>query len=448
MKKVIHINRVQHKGADRIKLVFNYDEGLIERVRKLSGARWSQTMGCWHIPYRKDYITYLTGQLPEIYFINEKQKNSGIKVEKNIEGFSGIIEVYHSKKESLYYFKTPYFLRDEILKLEKPWWHPGAKCWSVYATPQNLEQLRKIMHDVGYDIQVITKEIRKRAIVHRHRPSPPDLADKRFEQGMILRKLSPKTITTYKSFVNRFLYAFRNKDIETLPSEAIREYLFKSIEDKRYSRSFQNQMINAIKKYYELVYERELTDMDLPRPEKSRSLPNVISKEDVQKMINVTHNLKHKAIISIIYGCGLRRQEVVELKLKDIDFNARTMVIHGKGDKYRIVPIGKKLLKLIQEYIKSYLPEEYLFNGPQGRRYSASSIGKLVRQKGIEAKINKPVKPHTLRHSFATHLLDSGVDIRIIQELLGHSSIKTTEIYTHVSRKNIMGINGPFEKLN
>ena len=271
--------------------------------------------------------------------------------------------------------------------------------------------------------------------------------EKKFDEEMVLRNKSPKTLETYKNQVNHFLHHFNEENIKTLSTDKIKKYIFDKV-NNGYSREFQNQVINALKRYYEYVHKRKFEDFELPRPKKGRYLPNVISAEDIQKMLELTKNLKHKTIISIFYGCGLRRNEIVEIKIKDIDFNSKTITVHGKGDKYRLLPIGDKLMNQIKKYIKSYLPKDYLFNGQNEPQYTGSSIGKMIKEKGKTAGIKKTITPHCLRHSFATHLLEAGVDLRIIQKLLGHSSSKTTEIYTHVSRKSILNIKSPLEKIN
>ena len=264
---------------------------------------------------------------------------------------------------------------------------------------------------------------------------------------MVLRNRSQRTIATYKSLINQFLYRFRGSDIEMLPEEKIRQYIFNVLDVNHYSRSYQNQLINALKRYYEFVYGRRFSDFELPRPAKRQRLPNVISREAIQSILDSTRNIKHKTIISILYGCGLRLSEVTDLKLDNIDFNRKVMFVTGKGDKQRMLPIGNNLVKQIKVYQRSYSPKVYLFNGYESLQYSGKSIQNIVKKKALEVGIKKKVTPHTFRHSFATHLLEDGVDLRIIQELLGHSSSRTTEIYTYVSRKNLMNVMNPLDKL-
>jgi integrase/recombinase XerD len=178
-------------------------------------------------------------------------------------------------------------------------------------------------------------------------------------------------------------------------------------------------------------------------------LPNVLSKEEIKAILEAPKNLKHKAMLSMIYSCGLRRSELLNLIPNDIDSKRNVVIIRqSKGKKDRITPLSPKILELLRDYYKEYSPKIYLFEGQEkNTQYSARSLEEVLKKSIKFAKINKPVTLHWLRHSYATHLLESGADLRFIQELLGHNSSKTTEIYTHVSTKNIQQIKSPFDDL-
>jgi len=188
------------------------------------------------------------------------------------------------------------------------------------------------------------------------------------------------------------------------------------------------------------------TYYELERPRKKKTLPIVLSKDEVKRMISTTKNLKHKCIISTLYSAGLRRSELLNLELGDID--SERMVIHikdAKGNKDRYTLLSATLLEDLRVYFKQYRPKKYLFEGVGGIPYSTSSVSTIVKRAAKKVKIAKTVTPHTLRHSFATHLLESGTDLRYIQLLLGHNSTKTTEIYTHVSTTNFNSIKNPLD---
>ena len=184
----------------------------------------------------------------------------------------------------------------------------------------------------------------------------------------------------------------------------------------------------------------------LERPIKEKKLPVVCSKEEVLRIIAATNNLKHRCMISLLYSAGLRKNELLQLRITDINSNDKRIHVRGgKGKKDRYTLLSKTLLSDLRQYYKLYRPKDYLFEGKFGGQYTATSLGKVVKNTAKKAGIAKRVTPHTLRHSFATHLLESGVDIRYIQALLGHNSLKTTEIYTFVATKHLETIQNPLD---
>ncbi len=265
------------------------------------------------------------------------------------------------------------------------------------------------------------------------------------ENELVLLGYSKNTIRTYSYYLSLFFKHFPDKNVPELSKENIKSYFLDFIEQKDPSYSARSQNINAIKFFYEKVLKRPKTVFDLPRPRKPRTLPKVMSRNEVFKLLSVVSNIKHKAILHIIYSGGLRLGELLNLKIVDIDSDR--MLIHirgGKGKKDRTTILGKTCLLVLREYYRSYKPSVWLFESiKKGKQYSAKSVQNIFKSNLKKAGINKPFTVHSLRHSFATHLLEQGVDLRYIQELLGHSSSKTTEIYTHVSTKNLQNIISP-----
>jgi len=226
---------------------------------------------------------------------------------------------------------------------------------------------------------------------------------------------------------------YHDVELMSLDENDIRNYLLHLVHQGK-SDSYLNQAINSIKFYYEIVIGMPNRFYSIERPRKQEKLPEVLSKEEILDMIERTLNIKHKCIISLLYSAGLRRGELLNLKITDIDSKRMLIAIHqGKGRKDRHTVLGEKMLKNLRRYYLTYLPEIYLFEGPMGRNYSGESVLKIVRRAARKAGIRKRVTPHMLRHSFATHLLENGTDLRTIQALLGHNSSRTTEIYTHVA---------------
>ena len=267
-------------------------------------------------------------------------------------------------------------------------------------------------------------------------------------QKLILKKYSPNTIKTYMHMFKQFLGYMHPMPLHQVTKAHIMHYHKELVSKHNVSSSYQNQSINAIKFYIEKVLELPKVKYDFCRPRKAKTLPKVLSLEEVSSILSATRNIKHKTILSVIYGCGLRISECVNLKVEDIDSsNMRVWVRNAKGQKDRITLLSPSLLEQLREYYKLYRPNEWLFEGPKGKQYSVSSIRKVFNRSKKKARVIIPATVHSLRHSFATHLLDSGTNLRFIQKLLGHNSSRTTEIYTHVSTSNLVNIESPFEKI-
>jgi site-specific recombinase XerD len=263
---------------------------------------------------------------------------------------------------------------------------------------------------------------------------------------LIQKRYSQNTQDIYCNYFKDFCMHFSKEELVNITTVQINSYILNLIKSKNISISQQNQRINALKFYYEKVLGRKKEYYEIHRPRKENKLPKVLSKNEIKRIFEVTNNLKHKCILMLIYSAGLRRSELLNLTFNDID--SERMVIHiyeAKGKKDRISLLSDNLLQLLRQYYKEYRPNKYLFEGQNGGKYSASSVANILKKAARKAGIRKTVTPHMLRHSFATHLLEQGTDLRYIQELLGHASSKTTEIYTDVSKKAIDKIKNPID---
>lgn len=265
---------------------------------------------------------------------------------------------------------------------------------------------------------------------------------------MQLRNYSNKTIKAYCSCLRAFIRYFAPRHPRDIKSDDIRAYLLHLIESENIAAATVNQVFNALRFLYVELYKMPFALRGIPRPKKGRRLPDVLDQEEVLKIISAVNNLKHKTILSLIYSAGLRVGEVVRLKAEDID--SRRKLIHirqAKGKKDRFTLLSDVVLEQLRNYYKTYKPADYLFEGAEGRGHlSERSVQNVFRRALKIAGIKKPVTVHSLRHSFATHLLESGTDLRFIQEILGHASPKTTEIYTHVSKKSLSKIVNPLDQ--
>lgn len=269
-----------------------------------------------------------------------------------------------------------------------------------------------------------------------------------FEEQLMLERKSFRTISTYKSSLRRFFLYFPQTNPAEIKEAQIRRYLVYLIEQVGIKPSTQGQVINAIKAFYERVMKQEKKTYYLPRPKKWRQLPTILSEKEVTDLLKSVDNLKHRCILMLIYAAGLRIGEITNLKIRDVDSHRmRLFVKAGKGKKDRYTLLSEKVLINLRKYYKQYTPKDWLFEGTDGGKYSVRSVQNIFRQACQNAGIRKHATVHTLRHSFATHLLEKGISLRYIQQLLGHESSKTTEIYTHLTSKGFGKLTSPIDDL-
>ena len=272
---------------------------------------------------------------------------------------------------------------------------------------------------------------------------------KRMHELLLLKSYSPNTIRTYCGEFAQLLYLLKDTSVDTLTPERLRSYFLYCVTKLKLSENLIHSRINAIKFYFEQVLRRDKMFFEnIPRPQKKSILPKVISKKDVSKIFSKVDNFKHQVMLKLCYGMGLRVSEIVNLKITDID--SERMLVHienAKGKKDRYVTLPTSILDDLRRYYKTYQPKTYLFEGQFGGQYSIRSAQVVFKNAMQKAKINKSVGIHGLRHSYATHLLESGTDMYFIMKLLGHKDIKTTEIYTKVSNRQMGNIKSPLDDL-
>ena len=262
---------------------------------------------------------------------------------------------------------------------------------------------------------------------------------KKLEENLLLRNYSKETIKGYLFCIKKYLEFTGNKEI---CSDTAKQFVLLQLKTKEPSSV--GHSIFALEYFFKNVLNQRL---NLPKPKRNKKIPEVLTKEEVSKMIDSINNIKHKLIIKILYGCGLRVSEIVNLNKKDLNFSEKLAHVKlSKGKKDRFVKIPDSILDNLRDYC-SLTTEEMVFSSNRGGRLTKKTIGKIVENAANKAGITKEVYPHLLRHSFSTHLLEQGIDLRIIQRLLGHSDIKTTQIYTHISQANIKNIKSPLDNL-
>jgi integrase/recombinase XerD len=269
-----------------------------------------------------------------------------------------------------------------------------------------------------------------------------------YKRLLKLKNYSCSTFNTYTYYFEMFLEYFKGHEIDKLTKSEVMDFLLKESE-KGFSAAYQNQLVNSIKFYFEKVLGRQKEFYNLPRAKKPFKLPVVFSEEEIVLLFDQVDNFKHKCILYLIYSGGLRISEAVKMKVGDIDSARNQIVIRGaKGKKDRTTLLSQTLLEMLRHYYKLYKPKLYLFEGELGGQYNVKSIQNIFNKALKASGIQKEATTHSLRHSFATHLLERGTDLRYIQELLGHESSKTTEIYTHVTKKAVDKIVSPLDNLD
>lgn len=289
-----------------------------------------------------------------------------------------------------------------------------------------------------------------RVYVRHPKPQREYVLPKGYLELLEQKRYSPSTIKTYRIYFSDFMEYHKGRNIDRLKVADINHYILYLVNEKKISVSQQNMRINAIKFYYEKVKggKRQYYG-GITRAKEYKTLPEVLSRNEISRILSCLPNLKHHCMISLIYSAGLRRSELLNLTPKDIISERMLVRIMGKGKKCRYSLLSEKVLNELRTYYKEYRPKKWLFEGDtSGEQYSASALVKILKEAAERAGIKHRVHVHMLRHSFATHLLEQGTDLRTIQELLGHNDIKTTSIYLHVTSAHKSSIPNPLDTLD
>jgi len=341
----------------------------------------------------------------------------------------------------------PYSLKDireEFKKINSSFWHPNQKLWSVVNTPENIALVKFIFNN-----NYITKPLSLPKKIEFNKLNKKAIsALNELEKTLVIKRFSSSTVRMYKNMFKVFLSKFMEQDLKQISKEEIEGFVYQLIIKNKISESYQNQLINAIKAYYEHVLGLPREYYEIKRPKKALTIPNILSEKEVLKIIESPKNIKHKAILWTIYSAGLRISEVVNLRLVDIHSDEGFIFIKdSKGKKDRKTILSPHLVILLRKYYKAHLPSYWLFEGQTGGKYSVGSVRSIYR-KAVDLTNSNPWSTvHTLRHSFATHCIEHKVNLRHIQTMLGHNSPKTTEIYTKTIEINNKKITSPLDFL-
>ena len=371
------------------------------------------------------------------------------------------ITVRHEKVGKKSYLQLHFQYDKDLIEIIKTFpgriWQKDNKCWLINLEDDTIDKLNEAFS--GYALldfgKIPVTASRSAEIMTRKELSlaPLDEQDKtrikKLRDFMEYRRYSPNTVRTYCEIITTYLRYIKPLKADEEVKDTIIRFTNGYIMERKLSCSYHNQAINALKLFYLKVHNATFKIDNIDRPRREYKLPNVLSKEEVRRLLEACVNTKHKSMLSLIYACGLRRNELLNLCPQDLDTKRGILIIRqAKGRKDRIVPLPEKIVALLREYFKKERPQKWLFEGQKkGTRYDERSIEEVMKKAVRLSGIKKNVTLHWLRHSYATHLLEAGVDLRYIQELLGHKSSRTTEIYTHVSTKSIQTIRSPYDTL-
>jgi integrase/recombinase XerD len=349
---------------------------------------------------------------------------------------------------------------EELIKIAKTVgvrWSKSLKCWYLRKDNFNLNYVFNSFKQVAFidysDIglkqsEKPTKSSEQKKQLKKELSDVHNKELEAFKDLLGAKGYAESTRLTYANMLGWYFSYFIGKDVDLISNEDINGFIHWMNVELGYSASSLRQMIGAIKLYYVKRKNRAVELEKLELPKRHRQLPKVLALEEVNGILNQLKNLKHRTMISVQYGCGLRVGELLALRAEHFNKQRKTvLIISGKGKKDRRVNVPESLFAVLREYWLAYKPNDYLFEGQNGGKYSEKSVNKLLKRAAKAAGIKQNVTSHMLRHSYATHLLENGTDLRYIQELLGHKSSKTTEIYTYVSNHKLETIPSPFDLL-
>ena len=348
-------------------------------------------------------------------------------------------------------YKFDFELNEFIKNMEGMRWSRTYSCFYLPYSVNNKKRIYTVLKKIGCIIDYSALKDLKTEKVETPEGENSNLNTqqleilKEFQNYLIGQRFSKSTLKTYTTFVQRFI-AFQKDKLDSITNRSIEIFIEQEIAGKNYAISTHRQCVSALKHFAALHRFPELKAEQISSPRKYKYLPVVLSKEEVIDLLRATQNLKHRAIFALLYSSGLRVGEAISLKQKDMDIDRKQIAIRaGKGRKDRVVIMAESFIPLLLNYLGTYRPRTYFIESPQGGPYNSSSIRAALHHACKLANIKKKVTPHTLRHSYATHMLENGIDLRHIQSLLGHSKPETTMIYTHVTQKELMKITSPLD---
>lgn len=494
---MIEISLIEHRNEKRIKINSTFNFAITSKIKSIKGRKWSRTLKCWHIPHTKPVYNDLLRLFSKenILVISKKRTASEIKKEtvKKIDTLSSnqkdinycSPQFISKKAENGYRSKVvvskslivneldlntltayvPYFMNNwiEIIKkIDGRRWDSKRKCWELPYVEDTIQQLLQI-NSIHFNFEIRpnlpksaieihpTKNLRSKG--QKKIKAKLNIFQERaimaLEEALILERKSHVTIKCYRTHLIGLWLFYPNILPSQITNIQLKKYILHKIQRDKIKETTQGQILNSLVAFYKRVLKQDEKLENIIRPKKSKDLPNVLSKEEVTRFMKSIDNLKHKTMMLLIYSTGLRRSELKKLRKKDILFSRKCIFVKAaKGKKDRYVLLSDKIIKYLKPYLAEYQPKFWLFEGNKAGQYSESSMQSVFTKAKLNSGVNPYVTLHGLRHSFATHLVENNVPIHVVKELLGHNSIKTTEVYLHISDKFRRELKSPLDDLD
>lgn len=475
-QNMIYLSKINHKGEIRIQLQFDRNYDFINKIKSIHGRRWSQTKKCWHLPYSSESLENLklkfgeenlvfpdTKQVPlkklQVQFISY---HTGNDTRKKVIGEKIIVELKNKNWIEVYVPSQKKGWIGILKNINGRKWNQQKICWELPNVKQSYKQLKNLIglsyikfnfrinknipdyyQPIKSDQLVIRKKVNK-GIDHLNNIQKTEI--QKLEDQLTLKQFSYSTIKNYRHHLIAIFLYYNQKEPQKINSDDIQKYILHQIRFKKIAESTQNSIINSIKSYWERVLGLPKEIIKIPRPKKTKHLPNVFSQAEVIKLIESPKNLKHRLILLLIYSAGLRLSELINIRVRDISISRRVIFIKdSKGKKDRFVTLAEQILPYLKEYQNQYNPNYWLFEGKSGGQYSKRSVQSIFYKALESSKVFAYGTVHTLRHSYATHCIENGFSTALLKEALGHSSIKTTEKYLHISSHALKTLKSPLD---
>ncbi len=426
--QIVKTQKIFYNHQLRIRLISDNDDAeYIRLVRKLPDCRWSNCLNSWHTSNFQDHVPFLNRVFPaSVRFYDISGSSLIPKVEEKTNEKRISIQVCKPENSILLNFLYDHELTNFLKSLGAIMNITNKKEWKLNDNKEINEKLNSYLEQANYKIDYLSSSVEKTLKMGEEKKIFQ--AEDLFRAFLESQNFEKRTIKQYVYNINRFLSETQPEIV--LSIESIRDYMDEMAINRNYSYSYLNQQINSLRAYFQFIYGKKPGKNEIPRPKTIRSSPALLSRKEVGKIIDQIPNLKHRTLIDLISNTGITVSEAVMIKPEDVNYDKLLITIRGKKENsIRILPLNTDLIETIDLYRKQYHPNLFLFEGYKGKKISERGIQKVIKKYAKKAGIKSKTSVQTLRHSFASQLIESGAELKSVQEFLGHKSIRTTELY-------------------